>query len=288
MPIRPHRMFVAALVLSLAGAARAGEVTSPPAPEGASKSPMGWTGILSEDQFKLLHIPTKHVLPPLHGDDIELAGGKAYLSLPIGTGPFPALVVIQEWWGLNDNIRHWTDRLAADGYAALAVDLYEGHVAETPDDALETMKKVDPARAQAVLDAARDYLRTDPRIKATKLGTIGWCFGGGWSLNCALAWPDLDACVMYYGRLVTDPAELKKVHAHLCGVFGNQDQSIPPASVDEFDKALTDAGVVHEIHRYDAGHAFANPSGGNYVEKYAGDAFTQVRKFLAKELKTGK
>ena len=181
--IRRRTTLLLLLVLAafVARPVRAAEVTSPPTPEVARKAPMGWTGILSEDKFKMLHIPTKAEVPPLHGEDIELAGGKAYLSLPIGPGPFPALVVIQEWWGLNDHIRHWTDRLAADGYAALAVDLYEGHVAETPDDALATMKKVDPARAQAALDAAREFLRTDPRIKATKLGTIGWCFGGGWS-----------------------------------------------------------------------------------------------------------
>lgn len=283
----PIRQTLCTLVVAglLAGPAIAAEVTLPAKTEPTGK--MGWTGILSEEQFKRLHIPTKKQLPPLHGEDIELAGGKAYVSYPIGDGPFPGLVVIQEWWGLNDHIRHWTDRLAADGYAAIAVDLYDGTVATTSDEAMAAMKNVDPARAREILDAARDFLKTNPRVLTNRIGTIGWCFGGGWSLNCALAWPELEACVLYYGRLVTDPAELKRIGAAVCAVFGDEDQSFPPAVVDEFEAALQAAGVTHEIHRYPAGHAFANPSGGNYVEEHAADAFEKVRKFLAKELKTG-
>lgn len=287
-PIRQTTAALAILAAAglLAGPARAAEVTLPATPAVETTAQMGWTGILSEEQFKRLHIPSKAPKRPLRGEDMELAGGKAYVSYPVGDGPFPGLVVIQEWWGLNDNIRYWTDRLAADGYAAIAVDLYDGTVATTSEEAMAAMQKVDPARAQAILDAARDFLKTNPRVRTNRIGTLGWCFGGGWSLNCALAWPDLTACVLYYGRLVTDPAELKKVGAAVCGVFGNEDQSIPPSAVDEFEAGLKEAGVTYEIHRYPAGHAFANPSGGNYVEEHAADAFTKVRAFLAKELKT--
>jgi len=274
------------VVVALAGPAAADEpVAATPADE-AKRTPMGWTGILGEEKFKSLHVLSKDPAPPLHGGTIDLAGGKAYLSLPAGTGPFPALVVIQEWYGLNDHIRHWTDRLAADGYAALAVDLYDGTVATTSDAAMAAMKSVDESRAHEILAAARDYLRTDGRILAPTLGTIGWCFGGGWSLNCALAWPDLDACVIYYGRLVDDPEQVGKIGAAVCGVFGNRDEGIPPASVDAFAKALEAAGISHEIHRYDADHAFANPSGARYDQENASAAWEEVRVFLARELKT--
>jgi carboxymethylenebutenolidase len=144
---------------------------------------------------------------------------------------------------------------------------------------------VDEARAREVLRAAADYLQNDARIDAPKIGTIGWCFGGGWSLDCALTWEFLDAAVIYYGRLVDDPARVGKIQAAVCGVFGNKDQGIPPASVDTFEKALKDAGVKHEIWRYDADHAFANPSGARYDAANASAAWENVRAFLARELK---
>lgn len=246
---------------------------------------MTLTGILGEDEFKALHELKEGMAPTLHGDMIELAGGHAYLALPEGDGPFPAIVVIQEWWGLNANIKHWTDRLAADGYAALAIDLYEGVVATTRDDALAAMQAVEDDRGHEIVRAALDYLKTDSRIRATELGSVGWCFGGGWSLNAAIANPDLDAAVIYYGRLTDDPAELGKIEATVCGVFGNADQGIPPEVVNAFDAALDDANVDHEIHRYDADHAFANPSSARYDHAAAGDAWERVRKFFARELR---
>lgn len=249
------------------------------------KPALGWTGMLGEKEFKALHELRKGEVPELHGETIELAGGYAYLSLPEGEPPLPGIVVIHEWWGLNDNIRHWTDRLAADGYAAIAVDLYDGKVATTSDEAYETMMAVNDERALEILRAAFAFLKDDPRVKADRRGSIGWCFGGGWSLRLALAEPDLDACVMYYGRLVEDPEELSRIGASLCGIFANLDESIPPAAVDAFDKALTTAGVHHEIHRYDANHAFANPSGARYDFEAAADAWEKVRVFLAKNLK---
>jgi carboxymethylenebutenolidase len=217
---------------------------------------------------------------------IDLAGGKAYLSLPAGgEGPFPGIVVIQEWWGLNDNIKLWSDRLAADGYAALAVDLYDGAVPTTPDEAMAAMQSVKDDRALEILKAGFDFLGSDARVKAAKVGCIGWCFGGGWSLRLALAEPELDACVMYYGRLVDDPAELAKMKAPLCAVFGNQDTGIPPDAVNAFDKALQAAGADYQIHRYDANHAFANPSSARYDQDAAAKAWSVVVPFLAYHLK---
>ena len=249
----------------------------------------GWTGSVSEEQFKAMHELKTGAVPELHGTMIDLAGGKAYLSLPANAKPpLPAVVVIQEWWGLNDNIKHWADRVAAEGYAALAVDLYDGKVATTPDKAMEYMKAADPARCKDIMLAAHAFLANDKRVLAAKRGSLGWCFGGGQSLQLAIAAADLDACVMYYGFPDMDPKKLAAIKAPILGVFGNQDQSITPATVDEFDKALTTARVSHEFLKYEAPHAFANPSNPHYDEKSAGDAWTHVQAFFAAKLKTTK
>ena len=252
----------------------------------AAAGDTGPTGILSEEAFKALHVHREDAPPPARGTEMKLSDGtRAYLSLPKGDGPHPGLIVIHEWWGLNDNIRHWADRLAADGYAAVAVDMYGGQVATQPNDAMTYMKAVKADAAKTTLLAADRFLRNDPRVKAPTVGSIGWCFGGGWSLQAALNMPALDAAVIYYGRLVTDADKLKPIQAKVLGVFGNLDRGIPPASVDAFEKAMTDAGRDVKILRYEANHAFANPSSGRYDEASAKAAFAEVRTFLAATLK---
>jgi carboxymethylenebutenolidase len=245
----------------------------------------GPTGGLTEEEFKALHDLTDKKPPAPKGTMIDLDGARAYLSLPKGKPPFPAVVVIHEWWGLNGHIQHWADRLAADGYAALAVDLYGGQVAENRDDAMRYMKAVDAEKAQATLKRAHTFLKEDSRIKAAKRGCMGWCFGGGWTLKHAIATPDLDAAAMYYGQPILEPADLKPIRAPLLGIFGNRDTSITTEKVDKFEKALASAGVKHRILRYDADHGFANPSGGRYDEKAASAAWAEVRGFLAERLK---
>ncbi|HSD89575.1 MAG TPA: dienelactone hydrolase family protein [Kofleriaceae bacterium] len=238
------------------------------------------TGPLSEAEFKAMHEPPTSPPQNLKGQVIDLDGTKAYLSVPPGPGPHPGIVVIHEWWGLNGNIEHWADRLAGTGWAALAVDLYGGTVATTPDQAMAAMKAVDPAKAKATIDAAIEFLAKDPRVAAKKRAVIGWCFGGGWSLQTALAHPELDGVIMYYGQLETDPAKIGVIKGQLLGVFANRDKGIPPAQVDKFEAALKQAGVKATIYRYDADHAFANPSNPKYDEKSAGDAWSHVLAFL--------
>ncbi len=216
-----------------------------------------------------------------------MGGARAYLSLPEGARkPMPGVLVIHEWWGLNEHIMHWADRLAAQGYAALAVDLYGGKVATTPQEAMATMKTVDPKRSVEILRAAHQFLMTDSRVQSTRTGVIGWCFGGAWSLRSGMAIPELNAVVMYYGRPVTDVQELKSIKAPVLGIFGTKDESIPNDVVEEFDEALSDAGVAHRIQKYDAPHAFANPSAPDrYNPEAAAAAWEQVRGFLAEHLK---
>ncbi len=267
-------------LLIAAIAACSHSATPPPAPPPESHKPSD-TGAVTEEQFKAMHEAPTTGPTHLAGQELTVGGAKAYLSLPAGKGPFPGIVVIHEWWGLNANIEHWADRLASAGWAALAVDLYSGTVATTPDQAMAAMKAVDETTAKTVISAAIDFLGKDPRIQAPKRAVIGWCFGGGWSLQTALAHPELDGVIMYYGMLETDPAKLGVIKGRLLGMFGNQDKGIPPAEVDKFEAALKQAGVRAEIHRYDAPHAFANPSNPHYDQASAADAWSHVLAFLA-------
>ena len=232
---------------------------------------------------------------PVSAEEVTYAqaGGKpvhGYLARPReakGSLPaLPALVVIHEWWGLNDNIRSMTRRLAGEGYQALAVDLYGGATADTPDAAMKLMNGVlaDTAPAAANLKQAVAYLKGKG---AKKIGVIGWCFGGGWSLQTALLAPDdVAATVIYYGHLETDPAKLAILKSPVISFFGAEDKSIPVDGVHAFEAELKKQGKPVEVHVYDgAGHAFANPSGGNYRPEAARDAWQRTTAFLARHLK---
>ncbi|MGH8399182.1 MAG: dienelactone hydrolase family protein, partial [Gammaproteobacteria bacterium] len=202
-------------------------------------------------------------------------------------GNLPGIIVIHEWWGLNDNIRSMANQLAGEGYAALAVDLYGGRSATTPAEAEKLMGGVlsHTNEAASNLRQAYDYLHDT--VQASRIGVIGWCFGGGWSLQTALMLPDkIDATVMYYGRPVDNVAELSKLRMPLIGFFGEQDKGITVQDVRAFQKALKAANVAAEIHEYpNAGHAFANPSGKNYRPAAAQDAWQRTLKFFARYLK---
>ncbi len=265
------QLLVLALVAACSSKAAAPPVTRPSS-----------TGPLTEEQFKALHALPTPGPTDLKGQTIDLKGTRAYLSLPPGEGPFPAIIVIHEWWGLNGNIEHWADRLASAGWAALAVDLYSGTVATTREQALAAMKTVDDTKAAGVIRAGIDFIAADPRIRATKKAVIGWCFGGGWSLQAALTNPDIDGAIIYYGQLETDPAKLRSIKAKVLGVFARKDTGIPSEKVAEFEAALKQAGVPTEIHEYDAEHAFANPSNPVYDETSAADAWRHVLAFLDK------
>jgi len=211
-----------------------------------------------------------------------------YLTRPAAAeGPLPALIVIHEWWGLNDNIRAMTRRLAGEGYLALAVDLYGGQAAADSDAAFKLMTAANerPAAAEDNLRQAYAYL-ADQR-GAPAVASIGWCFGGGWSLGTALLLPDrLDAAVIYYGHLVTDPQRLATLEMPILGLFGEQDQGIPLESVRAFEGALRGLGKEATIIVYPgADHAFANPSGRNYQPEAAEKAWLETVAFLEGALK---
>lgn len=211
-----------------------------------------------------------------------------YLARPRGgSGSLPGIVVIHEWWGLNDNIRAMAERLAGEGYAALAVDLYEGEAAESPERARELVGAT-LERASALQDnlsQAISYLRED--IGVSGVGTIGWCFGGGWSLNAALDNPErVDATIIYYGRLVTDPERLRALQTPILGIFGGEDTGIPVETVREFESALARLDKPAEVHIYEgAHHAFANPSGTRYDAEAAEDAWQKTIAFFQDRLR---
>lgn len=209
------------------------------------------------------------------------------LYTPAGKGPFPALIVIHEWWGLNGWVKEQASKLADEGYVALAVDLYRGKVADTPELAHELMRGVPEDRAKRALRAAFDYLAAQSSVKKDRIGSIGWCMGGGYSLDTALLEPALAATVINYGHLATDPAELKKINAHILGSFGGQDRGITPDDVKKFQEALTRLGKKNDIKIYpDAGHAFENPNNKEgYRADDAADAWKRTLAFLAATLK---
>ena len=149
------------------------------------------------------------------------------LYAPEGKGPFPALVVIHEWWGLNDWVKEQAAKLADEGYVTLAIDLYRGKVATTPDEAHEIMRGVPEDRAARDLHAAVEFLKSQSSVTKNRMGSIGWCMGGGYSLNVALREPTLAAAVINYGHLADDPASLKKINAAVLGIFGGQDPRHP-------------------------------------------------------------
>jgi carboxymethylenebutenolidase len=211
-----------------------------------------------------------------------------YLAMPQDAAePLPGIIVIHEWWGLNENIKAMTRRLAGEGYVVLAVDLYGGARAETPEaaQALMTALVADPEAARRNLGQAYDYL--EKYALAPRIASLGWCLGGGWSLQTALLYPDtLDAMVMYYGQVLTDRARLAPLNVPILGFFGADDESIPVRDVREFRTALNQLGKNAQVLIVpQADHAFANPSGGNYNEPAANEAWDTTLKFLERHLK---
>ena len=212
---------------------------------------------------------------------------QAVLYTPEGKGPFPGIVVIHEWWGLNDWVKEQAGKLADQGYAALAIDLYRGKVATTPDEAHEIMRGVPEDRAARDLHAAFEYLKSQPEVRKERIGSIGWCMGGGYSLDMALAEPSLAADVINYGHLAADEQSINKIKAPVLGIFGAQDRGIPVEDVKKFGQALKQAGNKVEIVIYpNAGHAFQNPNNkSGYRAEDAADAWKHTVDFLASTLK---
>ncbi len=188
------------------------------------------------------------------------------------------LIVVHEWWGLNDYIKQESENLWKDigNVNVIAIDLYDKKIATTREDAVKYVQAVTTERATAIIKGVIAYAGPDAKIY-----TIGWCFGGGWSLQATLlAGNQAAGCVMYYGMPEKDIDKLKTLHADVLGIFGNKDQGINTKIVDEFAGNMDKAGKKLILKRYDAGHAFANPSNPSFDKEAKEDAYKNVLAFF--------
>ena len=196
--------------------------------------------------------------------------------------PLAAILVIHERWGLNDNIRAMSDRLAAEGYIVLAIDLFGGNIAASADEARQLMLTTIENSELASENIRQAYNFVSLAAGAPRIGSLGWCFGGGWSLKTAMLFPDeLDAAVIYYGQVTGDEELLRPINAPILGLFGADDSGISVESVQQFQTALEHLRKRHEIHIFPgAKHAFANPTGNAYNADVAEDAWEKTLEFL--------
>jgi len=214
--------------------------------------------------------------------------GAAFVVTPEGKGPFPAVIVIQEWWGLNDWVKGQARALSKEGYVALAVDLYRGKVTADKDMAHQYMMGMPDERAMNDLRGGFAYLAARPDVKKGRIGSIGWCLGGKYSAKLAVAEGTLAAAVMYYGAPPTKAEDIAAIRAPILGNFGAADQGPAPDQVKAFEAALRKAGKAVDVKLYEgAGHAFANVNNpwGGYREAAAKDAWARTTAFFAKHLK---
>ena len=226
------------------------------------------------------------------GEMVEFKGAdgpiKGYLAKPEGDGPFPAVLLVHEWWGLSEWVEGNADRLAGEGYVALAVDLYGGKLTDDPAEAHELSRALDSAQAIGDLKGGVAYLMGLPEVnKDESVGAIGWCMGGGYAREIAQAAPEIGPVVICYGSVTNDPASLEKLRDNkVLGIFGGKDRGIPVDRVETFAEALKQTGGEVDLHIYqDAGHAFMRPGGESYVEADADDAWGRIKTFFAENLK---
>ena len=215
-------------------------------------------------------------------------GGRAngYMARPMEIGSWPAVVVIQEWWGLNDNIRDITNRIAAEGYVALAPDLYHGQATQEPGEAEKLMMALSQEQAVVDLNGAIAELQRRDDVMAEAIGTTGFCLGGGLALLLAMKNPAVKAAAPFYGVAMGDLAEAKNIKGAVLGIYGGRDEFVKAEYVAQVRQALEGAGVAHEIQVYaEADHGFFNDQSGHYKADDAADAWKRLLAFLAKQLK---
>ena len=217
-------------------------------------------------------------------EDVDYFDGvTGYLAKPSSEGVFPAVIMIHEWWGLNDNIKEMAEKLASHGYVVLAVDMYNNQVGTTVEEARILVTSFDSNEGIKNMDAAVSFLKTQHSAKT--VGSIGWCFGGGQSLNLAVNNPNIDATVMYYGQVISEPEKLSNITWPVLGIFAELDRGIPVESVEKFENELDNLGISNQIIIYPGvDHAFANPSGERYAPDESKDAWDKTIEFFHENL----
>jgi len=206
---------------------------------------------------------------------------KAYLALPSGKGPFPAVLMIHEWWGLTHNIRLLADALAAQGYVVLAADGFRGSVAQTPDQALKLVQGTPATQVAADLDAALSYLRSRSEVDRTRVVSLGFCFGGTQSMYMGTRVVGLSAVIIFYGSgPITEASRLGTMTGPVLGIYGEKDSNIPIDQVKAFERALSVKGVKYTVTVYPGmGHAFVTADNYNKPGE-PGNAWKQMLDFL--------
>jgi carboxymethylenebutenolidase len=208
----------------------------------------------------------------------------AFLARPDDELSHPAAIVIQEWWGLVPHIKEMADRFAAEGYIALAPDLYHGQAADEPDEARKLAMGLDRDRAVAEISAAARYLVALPGVEPKKVGVVGWCMGGGLSLSTAAESDDIGAAVCFYGRPL-DASDTARLQTPVLGHFASEDQGIPVADVRAFEAELERHNIPHNIHVYDgAHHAFFNNTRPVYDPEAAATAWDRTLSWFERYL----
>jgi carboxymethylenebutenolidase len=251
-----------------------------------SKKSADMSQFADDAQFQAAHdTPEATAFQPkgemIQFDTPDGQSGSAYALIPEdATDRY--LFVVQEWWGLNDHIKQEAEQLfdALDGVAVLALDMYDGKVAGTPEEAGKYMQAMSQVRGEAIVRGALAMIGKD-----AKIATIGWCFGGGWSLQASiLAGEQSKACVMYYGMPVQNAKELAPLKAPVLGIFAKQDGWITPEVADKFAALAKATGKQVEIHQFDADHAFANPSNPKHNATAAAEANALAQAFIKARL----
>ena len=231
----------------------------------------------------------------LEGADLSYVDGDdlttGYLAVPAGDGPFPALVIIHEWNGLQDRVRQLADDFAAEGYVTLAADLFQGRTGSNRDENMALVREAqsDPAKMIANLNAAVAYLKGRTDVTG-RVGAMGWCFGGGVALSFGLDGENHEATAIFYGRLVDDPEALARLDHEVYGTFAALDNGPSPESVAAFESALRGAGVEHDLHIYDdVNHGFwlRVDEDPDVRAAPAADAWTRLKSYLDRTLRAG-
>lgn len=221
---------------------------------------------------------------------VEFAGNGSkvpgFMARPVGEGPFPGVVVIQEWWGLGTHIKDVVSRLARVGYAAVAPDLYRGRVAAEPDEARKLAMELDHPKALVDIQGAVNYLNAQAFVQPKKIGVIGFCMGGGLALMMASEGHDVGAVVVFYGGRGVWPEEsVRKIHVPILGIFGEKDEGFPAEVLRQNETAARAMGKTIEIVRYpDAPHAFFNDERASYRPEAAADAWNRTLAWYRKYL----
>jgi carboxymethylenebutenolidase len=282
-----RRAFLARATAALGSAAAASMLLAACQPIGPAAPPPVLQETQPDPTEEAATAPEGLVTETVEYPDVDDGALTGYLARPESGEPAPAVIVIQEWWGVDPHIQDVTQRFAKEGYVALAPDLYHGQVTTEPDEARKLVMALDMEAAVREIQQAISYLLEQEYVAGDKVGIVGFCVGGGLSLMTGLNDDRIGAVVAFYGSPLT-PEQAATVKAPVLGLYGADDGGIPVDSVSVMDEALTAAGIEHQIHIYEgAAHSFFNDTrASSYNAEAAADAWQQTLDWFSTHLST--